>query len=47
MNLNAKRASGTAFGPDGKRYVIAGATNQVIAYDASGKETIICRQYFR
>jgi gluconolactonase len=41
MNLNAKRASGTSFGPDGRRYVIAGATNQVIAYDADGKETII------
>jgi len=41
MKLNAKRASGTSFGPDGRRYVIAGATNQVIAYDAAGKETII------
>ena len=41
MNLNAKRTSGTSFGPDGRRYVIAGATKQVIAYDAEGKETII------
>src|SRR5450631_214396 len=41
MKLNAKRASGTSFGPDGRRYVIAGATNQVSAYDAAGKETII------
>jgi gluconolactonase len=41
LDLNAKRASGTSFGPDGRRYVIAGATNQVIAYDAAGKETII------
>jgi gluconolactonase len=41
LNLNAKRASGTSFGPDGRRYVIAGATNQVIAYDAAGKETVI------
>ncbi len=41
LNLNAKRASGTSFGPDGRRYTIAGATNQVIAYDASGNETII------
>ena len=41
LNVNAKRASGTSFGPDGRRYVIAGATNQVIAYDASGTETII------
>jgi gluconolactonase len=41
MSLNAKRASGTSFGPDGKRYTIAGATDQVIAYDPTGKETII------
>jgi gluconolactonase len=41
LNLNAKRASGTSFGPDGRRYVIAGATKQVIAYDKSGQETII------
>jgi gluconolactonase len=41
MKLNAKRASGTSFGPDGRRYVVAGATNQVIGYDAAGTETII------
>jgi gluconolactonase len=41
LNINAKRASGTSFGPDGRRYTIAGATKQVIAYDASGNETII------
>lgn len=41
LNLNAKRASGTSFGPDGRRYTIAGATDQVIAYDSTGKETII------
>jgi hypothetical protein len=41
LNINAKRARGTSFGPDGRRYTIAGATKQVIAYDASGNETII------
>ncbi len=41
LSLDAKRASGTSFGPDGRRYVIAGATRQVIAYDAGGRETII------
>jgi hypothetical protein len=30
-----------SFGPDGRRYTIAGATNQVIAYDSTGKETIM------
>ena len=41
LNINAKRSSGTSFGPDARRYVVAGATKQVIAYDAGGKETII------
>jgi gluconolactonase len=41
LNVNAKRASGTSFGPDGRRYVIAGATKQVIAYETSGLESVI------
>ncbi|HEY8734457.1 MAG TPA: SMP-30/gluconolactonase/LRE family protein [Puia sp.] len=41
LNINAKRASGTSFGADNRRYVIAGATKQVIAYDGAGNETII------
>lgn len=41
LPLNSKKASGTAFGPDGKRYVVAGATNQVIRYDDNGAENII------
>jgi gluconolactonase len=41
LNIDAKKASGTSFGPDGRRYTIAGATKQVIACDADGKETII------
>ncbi len=41
LPIHAKRASGTAFGPDGKRYVVAGETNQVISYDAAGKETVV------
>jgi gluconolactonase len=41
LSLNAKRASGTTFGPDGRRYTIAGATKQVIAYDETGRETVI------
>jgi gluconolactonase len=41
LSLDAKRASGTAFGPDGKRYVVAGATSQIIRYDENGKETVI------
>ena len=41
LNINAKNASGTSFGADGRRYVCAGATKQIIAYDANEKETII------
>ncbi len=41
LNVNAKRASGTSFGPDGRRYVIAGATNQVIAYNVAGEESVL------
>jgi len=41
LDINAKKASGTSFGADGRRYVCAGATKQVIAYDANEKETVI------
>ena len=41
LKLDAKKASGTAFGPDGKRYVVAGGTKQVLSYTADGKETVI------
>ncbi len=41
LKLDAKRASGTSFGPDGKRYVAAGGTKQVLSYDADEKETVV------
>lgn len=41
LNLDAKRASGNAFGADGKRYAAAGGTRQIISYDAALKETVI------
>ncbi|MEO8416933.1 MAG: SMP-30/gluconolactonase/LRE family protein, partial [Ginsengibacter sp.] len=41
LKLDAKKASGTSFGPDGTRYVAAGATKQILSYDASEKETIV------
>src|SRR3984885_5544000 len=41
LAVDAKKASGTAFGPDGKRYVAAGGTQQVIRYDADEKETVL------
>ncbi|MEP7318936.1 MAG: SMP-30/gluconolactonase/LRE family protein [Panacibacter sp.] len=41
LNINAKNSSGTSFGTDGKRYVVAGGTKQILAYDAAEKETVI------
>ena len=41
LTLDAKKASGTCFSADGKRYVAAGGTKQIICYDANEKETIV------
>jgi gluconolactonase len=41
MAIDAKRASGTAFGPDGQRYTVAGGTRQIISYDADEKATVV------
>lgn len=38
---DSKRGDGQAFGPDGRLYSVAGAVEQIIAYDASGNSTII------
>ncbi|HVU25296.1 MAG TPA: SMP-30/gluconolactonase/LRE family protein [Opitutus sp.] len=34
-------ANGQAFGPDGRLYTVASGSNQVVAYDATGKPTVI------
>ena len=41
LDVDAKRASGTYFGPDGKRYTVAGGTKQILSYDSKEKETVI------
>ena len=41
LNINAKKASGTCFGPDGKRYTVAGETKQILRYDANEKESML------
>jgi gluconolactonase len=41
LNIDAKKASGTAYGPDGKRYTAAGGTSQILSYDAEGRETVV------
>ncbi|MBS1661233.1 MAG: SMP-30/gluconolactonase/LRE family protein [Bacteroidetes bacterium] len=41
FSSDAKKASGTCFGPDGDRYEVAGGTKQVLRYGASGKVTVV------
>jgi gluconolactonase len=41
LNIDAKRSSGTCFGPDGKRYTVAGGTKQILSYDKNEKETVV------
>jgi len=41
LTIDAKKSSGTCYGPDGKRYTVAGGTKQILSYDASGKETVV------
>jgi gluconolactonase len=41
INPDSKRASGSSFGPDGRRYEVAGATRQIISYDKNEKASII------
>lgn len=41
LNVDAKKASGTWFGPDGKRYTVAGGTKQILSYDANEKEKVL------
>ena len=38
---NTNRTNGQAFGPDGRLYAVATAAQQVLAFDATGKSTVI------
>lgn len=40
-NADSKRANGQAFGPDGRRYVVASATGQILAYGDKGPPAVI------
>ena len=46
LNTDAHKSSGTAFGADGRRYVVAGATKQIIAYSADGKPAVKSLSFF-
>lgn len=41
LNYDAKNASGTSFGPDGKYYTAAGGSKQILSYDQNGKVTVV------
>lgn len=41
LPIDAKKASGTAFDQDGKRYIVSTGKNQILRYDANGKETVV------
>ena len=41
LKTDAKNASGTAFGVDGKRYTVSGKSKKVYSYDLNEKETIL------
>lgn len=38
---DTKKGNGQAFGPDGRLYAAANGTQQILAYDAEGKSTVI------
>jgi sugar lactone lactonase YvrE len=38
---DAKQANGLVFGPDGRRYAVAGGTAQILAYDEQQRVTVI------
>ena len=41
LNIDSKRASGTSFGTDGKRYTAAGGTKQILSYDKDETATVV------
>jgi len=41
LSVDAKKASGTYFGPDGRRYTVAGETKQILAYDSKEHQAVI------
>jgi gluconolactonase len=40
LNIDAKKASGTAIGADGMRYTVSGSSEKVFRYDENNKETM-------
>lgn len=42
---DSKRGDGQAFGPDGRLYAVASGTDQILAYDADGKATVVAEGF--
>ena len=42
---DSKKGDGQAFGPDGRLYAVASAAEQILAYDAEGKSTVIAEGF--
>jgi sugar lactone lactonase YvrE/enterochelin esterase-like enzyme len=42
---DSMRGDGQAFGPDGRLYAVASGTDQILAYDASGKATVVAEGF--
>jgi sugar lactone lactonase YvrE/enterochelin esterase-like enzyme len=45
FNSETKRANGQAFGPDGRLYVVATGSGQVLAYDSAGNPSVIAEGF--
>ncbi len=41
LDVDSKKASGTCFASNGKRYTVSGSNKQLLSYDASEKETVV------
>ncbi|MXV13998.1 SMP-30/gluconolactonase/LRE family protein [Hufsiella ginkgonis] len=44
LNIDSKKASGTSFTEDGTRFTSSMTSNQVLSYDASGKEKVVAEK---
>ena len=42
---NTNRGDGQAFGPDGRLYSVAGGSEQIVAYDATGKASVVAEGF--
>lgn len=42
---DSKKGDGQAFGPDGRLYAVAGATEQILSYDASGAVKVVAEGF--